>query len=302
MAENAGDGMPGWMKYAAAGGLFLLLLPLALTALISGREAVAVVKEPDLESCLPMILCQEIPWDFQEETLKAQAVLARSSLYFYRKENGSRGELPGEELSLYQEEKDKKEYREAYERMEKAVQDTRGEVLMYKGEVCRGAFHRISAGTTRSGEEVLGDAGYLDCVESVWDLQSEGYLTGHYFSLEAFRQRAAECFPRANLTGDSLEEQLEILKRDSSDYVLEIRVGDQTVQGEEFREKLELSSSNFTIQELDGKLRFLCKGAGHGLGMSQYGANAMAGEGKSYRDILLYYFPEGTLGRLSGLS
>ena len=76
---------------------------------------------------------------------------------------------------------------------------------------------------------------------------------------------------------DSLEEQLEILKRDSSDYVLEIRVGDQTVQGEEFREKLELSSSNFTIQELDGKLRFLCKGAGHGLGMSQYGANVMPG-------------------------
>lgn len=300
MAENAGDGMPGWMRYAAAAGLFLLLLPLALTALISGKESVAVTKELDLESCLPMILCQEIPWDFQEEALKAQAVLARSSLYFYRKENGRKEEGLEEEIRRYQAEKDRKGYQEAYERMEKAVRDTRGEVLMYQGEVCRGAFHRLSAGTTRSGEEVLGEGEYLDSVESVWDLQSEEYLTGHYFSPEAFRQRIMECFPRADLTGEPLEEQLEILKRDSSDYVLEIRVGDQTVQGEEFREELELSSSNFTIQELDGKLRFLCRGVGHGLGMSQYGANAMAGEGKTYLEILLYYFPDGALGRLPG--
>ena len=61
---------------------------------------------------------------------------------------------------------------------------------------------------------------------------------------------------------------------------------------EEFRQLLELPSSNFTMQAADGKIRFLCKGQGHGLGLSQYGGNVLAKEGKSYKEILRYYFPE----------
>ena len=94
------------------------------------------------------------------------------------------------------------------------------------------------------------------------------------------------------LSDQPLTEQIVVEKRDSQEYVLEIRVGSLTVPGEEFRNNLELSSSNFTVQNLDGKIRFLCKGLGHGLEMSQYGGNELAKEGKTYEQIIFIYFPD----------
>ena len=72
---------------------------------------------------------------------------------------------------------------------------------------------------------------------------------------------------------------------------MEVQVADTHLSGENFRKLLELPSACFSMQELDGNLRFLCKGAGHGLGMSQYGANVLAEQGKSCTEILKYYFP-----------
>ena len=68
-------------------------------------------------------------------------------------------------------------------------------------------------------------------------------------------------------------------------------VGNKTISGEEFRKLLELPSSNFAMQAADGKIRFYVKDRGHGLGLSQYGGNVLAKEGKSYQEILRYYFP-----------
>lgn len=95
-----------------------------------------------------------------------------------------------------------------------------------------------------------------------------------------------------------MAEQILPQKRDSQDYILELQVAGLTVSGEEFRKTLELSSSNFTVQSQDGKIRFLCKGLGHGLGLSQYGGNELAKEGKTYQQILFTYFPDVTLKRV----
>lgn len=289
--------MKDQIKYLVAAGLLMLFLPLGLTAVISGREAISIQKQWDPESCLPMILCREIPWEYEEETLKAQAVLARSSLYLRLKEEKPEEILQSilkEEMEEYQKNFGKKKYRDAYKRMEKAVKSTHGEVMTYQGEVCRGVFHQISAGNTRDGREVLQktEMTYLKSVDSRQDLQSENYLRGHYFTEEALRQRLKEAYPEAEISDAPLLEQIQITMRDGQEYVLELSVGNLPVIGEEFREKLELSSSNFTIQEVGGKIRFLCKGRGHGLGMSQYGANQLALQGKTYREILFFYFPE----------
>lgn len=279
--------------------LGMLLLPLGLTALISGKNAIAVKKQIDMESYLPMMLCQEIPWDYEEEMLKAQAVLNRSSLYLRLEEDGVDREQLKEILENHQKESKKESYQQAYQRMEKAVKSTTGQVMSYQGNICPGVFHRVSSGATRDGNEVLQDTGmtFLKSVDSSQDVRSEEYLHGHYFTEEALRQRLQEAYPEVQLTEEPLTDQIIAQKRDSQEYILELRVGKLTVAGEEFRKNLELSSSNFTVQNLDGKIRFLCKGLGHGLGLSQYGGNELAKEGKSYQQILFTYFPDVTLKR-----
>lgn len=280
--------------------LGMLLLPLGFTALISGKDAIEINKQKDMEVYLPMMLCREIPWDYEEEMLKAQAVLIRSSLYL-RLENKELDQTElKENLENYKNNSQKEQYQMAYKRMEKAVNATKGQVISYQGEICSGVFHRVSAGQTREGSEVLQDTkmSFLKSVDSSQDIQSEDYLHGHYFTEEALKDRLLEIYPDIELSDQPLKEQIVVEKRDSQEYVLEIRVGNLTVPGEEFRNNLELSSSNFTVQNLDGKIRFLCKGLGHGLGLSQYGGNELAKEGKTYEQILFTYFPDVILKKI----
>ena len=282
------------IKYMILTGVIVLFLPLGVTVLLSGTDAVSIQKQMDMETYLPAILCEQVPWDYEEEMLKVQAVLARSSLYYYL-EKEKPEEIPWEEkLEQFQQDRKNARYQETYERMERAVRLTRGQVITWQGEVCPGVFHRISGGKTRDGMEVLQDVtfSFLRSVDSGQDREAEEFLKGHYFTPEALEQRLQEEYPGIIFTEEPLTDQIRIEKRDSQDYILEMKVGDQTVTGEEFRRKLELSSCNFTIQELDGKIRFLCKGLGHGLGLSQYGGNELAKKGKTYQEILFFYFPD----------
>lgn len=277
----------------AVAGIFLLL-PLLLTFFLSGREALRIKKQWNMESVLPMLMCREIPWEYEEEMKKVQAVLTRSSLYLRIDENGMDGE---DWEKLWREVKaaqHQKGYQQAYRSMEAAVKDTEGEMLFYRSKVCEGVFHRISSGATRDGLEVFGkmEKGYLLSVDSNWDMYGEGYLSGHYFSEEALRKQLEKAYPGLVFTEESPEKQINMYKRDKVGHILYLTVGNETISGEEFRKLLELPSSNFTMQAADGKIRFLCKGQGHGLGLSQYGGNVLAKEGKSYREILRYYFPE----------
>ena len=277
----------------AVTGIFLLL-PLLLTVFLSGREVLRIKKQWNMESILPMMMCREIPWEYEAEMKKVQAVLTRSSLYLRIEETGMDGE---DWEKLWREVKaaqHQKGYQQAYRSMEAAAKDTEGEMLFYRSKVCEGVFHRISSGATRDGLEVFGkmEKGYLISVDSNWDMYGEGYLSGHYFSEEALRKQLEKAYPGLVFTEESLEKQINMHKRDKVGHILSLTVGNETISGEEFRKLLELPSSNFTMQAADGKIRFLCKGQGHGLGLSQYGGNVLAKEGKSYREILRYYFPE----------
>lgn len=277
----------------AVTGIFLLL-PLLLTVFLSGREVLRIKKQWNMESILPMMMCREIPWEYEAEMKKVQAVLTRSSLYLRIEETGMDGE---DWEKLWREVKaaqHQKGYRQAYRSMEAAAKDTEGEMLFYRSKVCEGVFHRISSGATRDGLEVFGkmEKGYLLSVDSNWDMYGEDYLSGHYFSEEALRKQLEKAYPGLVFTEESPEKQINMHKRDKVGHILSLTVGNETISGEEFRKLLELPSSNFTMQAADGKIRFLCKGQGHGLGLSQYGGNVLAKEGRSYREILRYYFPE----------
>ena len=162
----------------AVAGIFLLL-PLLLTVFLSGREALRIKKQWNMESVLPMLMCREIPWEYEEEMKKVQAVLTRSSLYLRIEEEGMDGEAWEKLWKEAKAAQRQKGYQQAYRSMEAAVKETEGEMLFYQSKVCEGVFHRISSGATRDGLEVFGERVSSQCGQQlgyVWGRLSERSL------------------------------------------------------------------------------------------------------------------------------
>lgn len=245
----------------------LLLLPYFAVIGFQGKEIALMNRIPKAEDCLPFILSEEIEADSEEETLKAQAVIARTNLYRRIKE--------GE--SLYDILNECENSRKAAEKIYlDAVKATENIVLSWKGELKQIPYHEVSSGKTRSGEEVFRDQdfAYLKSVDSSADMDSPNYLSSVY------------------IEEGQLPKEFEVEERDSAGYVQSIEADGNILEGEGFRRGMGLSSADFTVQKLNGKVRFLCRGKGHGLGFSQYGGNELAKEGKNYKEILTAYFPE----------
>ena len=130
---------------------------------------------------------------------------------------------------------------------------------------------------------------WLQEVESMSDITSENYLKVQTFPKEEIFKMLQQSFPDCNLDVEKIPKGIEILKRDASEYVTQVKIGEKIITGEEFRNALSLSSSCFYIKEVEWDMRIVTKGLGHGLGMSQYGANEMAKKGASCQEILSYY-------------
>ncbi len=279
------------LSYLAVVLLILLCAPSGVVLLFSDKEKIQIQKEPDLEDYLAGIVYSQIPEeDFPKEAIKAQAVLARSE-WTCRIQEGSVSEedWQQEAVNLRREMKDPK-FQKFYQQIQSAVIMTRQEVLAYQDEICRGIFHRVSAGYTRDGSDVF-ESGYkyITGVESVVDQESEEYLTGHYFTSDFLEKEFLNFgMPLSFSEGD----EITVKTRDEAGYAAEVKVGDTICRGEEIRQLLHLPSACFTVENQGKKIRFLCRGQGHGMGMSQYGAGRMAQEGSTYREILSYYFPE----------
>ena len=229
--------------------------------------------EIPLEEYCMGVIARSIPLTYEEEAIKAQAVLVRTEVCRKIQEAGGDTVFQGG----YWTEKQMQDawgvkYASYYHKLKTAWNDTEGQVLYYGEGLALTPYFRLSNGNTRDGKEVLGseDYPYLKIVDCPLDLESEEQL----------------------LTRTLVDLDAEILSTDTAGYVLSVRVGQETVSGEEFREAYDLSSACFTLQEYDGKLRITTRGVGHGLGMSQYAASRMAEEGKDYKEILSYFFPE----------
>lgn len=259
--------------------LSCLVLSVLLTGLLSGWQSIQFSKKTDWERLLPKLLAEQISASAPEEVLKAQAVLARSNLYLQRKN----AQIP----AVKRQKRDLRVF-------EKAVKATKGEVLSAEGMVCIGAYHRCNNGSTRSGAEVFADAehAWLEPVESPWDLQAQEYLVSVVLPKKELVQKLQALTGRKNIHEKTISEAIKIEETDSRDYVTKLRISSALVSGEKFREALGLPSACFSIQDAGEQLRFLCRGSGHGFGMSQYGAAQLAKDGKNYREILSYYFPE----------
>lgn len=255
----------------------ILIIPYLITTVVNGADTALLYRVPDVEMCIPALLSLQISEDYEPETVKAQAVIARSNLALELKE--------GKNLFAILREAGEKVRKTSYffsipfwEDLDiygEAAETTKGKVLTWKGEYKLVPYHEVSSGSTRDGKEVFHseEYAYLKSVDSSADREAPDYLKSVYV--------AAVRMPK----------ELVIQKRDSTGYVTKLAADGKILEGEAFRQGMGLSSANFRVQKIGNKIRFLCKGKGHGLGFSQYGGNAMAKEGSSWEEILTYYFP-----------
>lgn len=236
----------------------------------------------DMDDYLLGVVAGEMPAEFEIEALKAQVVASRTFVY---NRNLSVDNTTNTQVYLDDSEMKKKwgdNYNEYYEKIKSAVAETKNEVMMYQGDYISALFFSSSNGYTENVEDYFDSSAlpYLRSVDSHWDLTIDPKNT---------RQMT---FTKSELESKFSCENLDfnIIAYKKSGRVETLSVGGKNYSGREVREKLGLPSSCFTIDYANGKYTFTTKGSGHGVGMSQYGAQAMALDGASYKDILNHYY------------
>lgn len=252
----------------------------------NGREVSVPVEE-----FLIHVLAGQIPVEYGPETLKAQAVLART--YIYREMDGA-GEIYEEALDMDALSRAQMEklwgsgrFAESYGKLKTAVSETAGMFLTYEGEPVEPFFCRASAGNTRAGDE---KHPYLKQAESPGDLKADGYLSLAVFTPQTLADRINAIPGAISVTAAQIPEEIQIAGRDGAGYVEQVQIGQKTYTGEEVQYALGLSSSCFSFETFDGKVRVICKGIGHGYGFSQAGASELEKEGYDFKQLLNYYF------------
>lgn len=253
--------------------LVFALLTYLSVSVINGSEGILLNYRPDSEVYLTAVLSCQISPDYELQTVEAQAVIARSNLFRKFAEEENRLDVLRE---MGKSIKNQWKWWISDEIYEEAVENTEGKVLLVDGKLDLVPYHEISGGTTRDGETVFGSSEYqyLKSVDSSADKNSPDYFSSTYISER------------------QLPKELEIKERDSAGYVLSLQADDKILEGEMFALGMGLPSSNFSIQKTGSKVRFLCRGKGHGLGFSQYGGNELAKDGSLWEEILEEYFPE----------
>ncbi len=270
-------------EHILIGILAVLLLPLALTFLLDGRmdEIYRTIKnemeyisvktntgtvEMDLEEYVLKSAAAQIPLGYDPEAVKAQMVLIRTDLYRQIEQTGE--VRSGDYLTM-----EELERAGAAEKFLRAQKETSGEILTWEDKPILASFHAVSAGRTRSGNEVFASQEYP-------------YLASKTCPSDADAPNA-KCVVQI----DDAWADMEVVERDEAGYALQIRRGDEYLSGEEFRNLLGLPSANFEVESNGGGVFLTVHGVGHGLGLSQYTAQQMARTDKNYREILEYFFP-----------
>lgn len=269
------------------------------TVCIYDDEACTTYSLP-LEEYVLRVTAAEMPASFSLEALKAQAVAART--YTVRKMADPCGKGGADVCTLssccqaYKSEAELYdiwgENAEMYfEKLRSAAKSTQGLILTYDGEPIEALFHSSSGGMTENASDVFGgDAPYLKSVSSPNEEGSAHYKSTVSFTRKQFASIVNAAISGAELDESRLESQLEILERSESGRVKAMRVGSATITGRELRSALGLNSTAFTIELSEGRVKLTTLGYGHGVGMSQYGADAMAQMGADYEEILLHYY------------
>lgn len=262
----------------------------------------SVVQEISMAEYLPGVVRGEMPASFEMEALKAQAVAERTYIY-YKCATGGKAAHPDAEVcmssaccSAYTSAEAAAEkwggHAAEYEaRIQEAVTETDGQVLLYNDQPILAAFHSSSAGVTaNSGDVWVSNLPYLASVASPENGDSvPNYYSVKTFTAEEFRQIFTAAYPQSQFSDDPAAWITDAV-HNTSDRVETVSIGGITVEGTQVRTLFGLRSASFTTEVSAETVTFRVTGYGHGVGMSQYGANEMAKQGKTWQEILQWYY------------
>ena len=254
---------------------------------------------------LPCAVAAEMPANFEAEALKAQAVAARTYAVYcttHRKAKHPDADICTNSsccLAYSDETKLRAAWGENYDdnmaKIRAAVSATDGQILCSDGAAILAAFHSSSAGKTESGAEIWSDVPYLKSVSSPETADDvPNYVSAVTVSADSFKESVLGVCPGCDLSGDASGWVGET-DDDGSGRVRSVVIGGQAVSGTELRSAFSLRSTAFKLEYSGGDFTFTVTGYGHGLGMSQYGANVMARKGFTYEEILGHYYPDTVL-------
>nr|WP_295946962.1 stage II sporulation protein D [uncultured Agathobaculum sp.] len=257
--------------------------------------------ELPLETYVAGVVAAEIPNDFPEEAIRAQAVAART--YAVYKLSRGRPEVhPNADLcddyhhcAAYRDVAVETAAGGDLSRVQQAVEDTAGEILTYDGAPIAAVFHCVSGPRTEAARDVWGeDVPYLQSEVSPGGSAYSGYEDAVTVSADEFRAAVADAFPSADVSGDPAF-WFKASVRSVAGGIITVQLGGVTVEGTAVRELFGLQSTNFTVTTTGDSITFHTIGYGHGVGLSQYGAKYMAEQGADYREILSHYYQDTSL-------
>lgn len=264
------------------------------------RSSDGSVKSGDMDTYLVGVLLAEMPAYFEEEALRAQSVVARTYARKAWVTGGKHGDgsvctNPACCQAWMSEDTYRQEggSQENVEKIQNVVLSTSGEILTYEGQLIEATYFSCSGGSTEDAAAVWGtDFPYLRAVESPGEENA-----AHYRDTVVLSQRELEKQLNVSLTGDP-ESWVGPVSYTQGGGVDTIFIGGKYFTGKEVRSALCLRSTAFSVTAEENGLSITTKGFGHRVGMSQYGADAMASTGKTYAEILAWYYPGTCLERL----
>lgn len=253
-----------------------------------------------LEEYVMGVVAGEMPAEFEIEALKAQAMAARTYITLRLAKKDFK-DVPKDahvtdtvKHQVYMDDKQKRErwgsaytWKEA--RIRQAIEQTAGQVLTYQNEPINATFFSTSNGYTENSEDYWETRiPYLRSVKVPWDNISPNYEETVTMTVQQMEKKLKTKIAQPAAAGDNTWQK--VLSRTAGQRVKEVKIGDKTFTGREVRTMLGLKSSHFTMSIENGKVKIRTLGYGHGVGMSQWGANGMAKEGKTAEEIVSYFY------------
>lgn len=266
------------------------------------------VEEMDLELYVKGVVAAEMPAEFHIEALRAQAVAARTYAVSrnQRYPDGHpdhegapickgihcQAYLSLEELKQIHGDGWVEKY---WAKIEEAVDSTRGMLIYYKDLVAEPLYHSTSGGVTEDAVNVfVNDTPYLKSVDSPYEEDSPKYKTVITLTDEEFVNKINDKYPLAKINVENFYDKIKLIEKTDSGRTRKIAIGNEIIDGREIRDLFALNSTNFTIA-YDQKLKIIditTLGYGHGVGMSQWGANGMGKNDSNYLEILNHYYTD----------
>lgn len=255
-----------------------------------GKEAITL----SIKDYLQGVLAAEMPASFDEEALKTQSVLART--YTYKLLLNNKTITDDISVQAYKSDDELKNiWNDKYDyyssKISKAINDTTDEEVTYNGYLIEALHHSTSNGLTEDPVNVWGNSyPYLKSVASHGDLVSPSYLRSVDISFEDINKALDIDFNK--------ESKIDVIYKDESERITKIKFDNKEMTGINVRHMLGLRSCDFDYIINDNSVTFITIGYGHGVGMSQYGANGMAKESYKYKEILDHYYTNCKLKKL----